>query len=343
MRDKAAVRRGISLEVTGRCNRDCLYCYNAWRGLPHTDVPLELPTEAMKGLIRRVIVEGGRRRIDFTGGEPLLRADLPELMDTARALGATVSLTTDGGLIDADIARSLARRQVAPVQVTLLSSQRAIHDALKGGPSLDATLQGVAWLRREGVPVTAAFVCTRANAEELAGVAELCVAMDISALVFNRLCTVGRAAREVARLAVGPEVIAARLREIEGLKQAWPELRFYNGLSIPTCTLRGAANAANAGVTLPAGTGSCGASGGDPAWAVGHLGGLRACTSLPTEVANLTRHTWDEAMARAAEASVHSRPVPAACAGCADLAACRGGCVASMGAPGQADPLATRD
>src|SRR4030042_2083506 len=76
---------------TFRCNLRCTYC-----NLPGLKTP-ELSPDLWKGVIDR-LSDLGCRRVSFLGGEPLLRADLPELVDRVRRRGMSGVLTSNGFL-----------------------------------------------------------------------------------------------------------------------------------------------------------------------------------------------------------------------------------------------------
>ncbi|MFH1638351.1 MAG: radical SAM protein [Candidatus Woesearchaeota archaeon] len=83
----------ITFECVSRCNMDCKFCFSKWR-----DSISELSTEKAKESIS-LLRNSGFSAINFTGGEPLLRKDLPELLAWSRKLGMTTILTTNGILL----------------------------------------------------------------------------------------------------------------------------------------------------------------------------------------------------------------------------------------------------
>jgi len=80
----------ITFECVSRCDMDCGFCFSYWRdGAP------EVGTEKAKDMIRQ-LHEQGLEAINYTGGEPLLRKDLPELLRFSKDLELTTIVTTDG-------------------------------------------------------------------------------------------------------------------------------------------------------------------------------------------------------------------------------------------------------
>ena len=122
-----ASRRRVPYSVyvgaTGRCPYRCEHCSYAGRG------GKEMSTAELIGVIRQ-IDRLGACTLGLTGGEPLERADLPELVSAAAPM-ATIVFTTGHGLDDG-VARRLAEAGVGCVTVGLESSDAAAHDAVRG-------------------------------------------------------------------------------------------------------------------------------------------------------------------------------------------------------------------
>jgi len=154
--------RSLALELTPRCNQQCLYCYNPWRREP-TGATEELSTEEICGLVDKVLEEAELEHLTLTGGEPLMRRDLFEIVDYVNGCGLSVVLISNGGLIDEKAAQMLAVRDVQYVQVTFAGPEAHIHDALCGMGSFLGASSGVTNLVAAGVPVGGSFLCTRQN------------------------------------------------------------------------------------------------------------------------------------------------------------------------------------
>jgi cyclic pyranopterin phosphate synthase len=118
--------------VTDRCNFRCRYCMpkevfgSAFRFLPRAEI---LSYEEI-GRVARAAWELGARKMRLTGGEPLLRRDLPELVAMLAALpGVEVALTTNGALL-AERAGALAAAGLSRVTVSLDSLDDAVFRAM---------------------------------------------------------------------------------------------------------------------------------------------------------------------------------------------------------------------
>ncbi len=115
----------MDLALTYRCNNNCAHCYNARpRHYP------ELTTDQWKVIIDR-LWDTAIPHIVFTGGEPTLRDDLPELIAYAEKKGQITGLNTNGRrLKDRDFLQSLVDAGLDHVQITLESHDPAIHDGM---------------------------------------------------------------------------------------------------------------------------------------------------------------------------------------------------------------------
>ena len=91
----------------------------------------------------------GCRKVHFSGGEPTLRPDLPDIMAHARRLKLRVTLTTNGTLLTRELSRQLVKAGLNSVCVSIDSPVRSVHDRMRGMPgALKQTLAGVRELRR---------------------------------------------------------------------------------------------------------------------------------------------------------------------------------------------------
>ena len=335
---KGSRRPGIlTLEVTRRCRRSCAYCYNACdasSGGPHE----ELPADRLLPLVQDALAGSRMGSVQISGGEPLLRPDVFEIVSGIRSLGANVSLATDGALIDDEVAATLARHGVAPVQPTLLSARRELHNELKGADCFDATVAAIARLRRHEIPISVAFVCTRRNYTEIQGVIELCFALGVKVVAFNRLCTAGSAAANDEQLMPTPAMVASCLDAADWANERL-DMKVSVAISLPLCVTD---TTRYTHLKL----GRCSLQGATPGFTIDPMGNVRACAVSSTNLGNLAEEPWESIMARAQTSYFEQmRAVPSACEGCADLHRCGGGCRESalsyFGDLARPDPLAS--
>jgi radical SAM protein with 4Fe4S-binding SPASM domain len=180
----------LDLALTYRCNNDCAHCYNA---RPRDFA--ELDTARWKAIIDRAW-EIGIPHIVFTGGEPTLRADLPELIAYAEAKGQITGLNTNGRrLKDPDYLRLLVRSGLDHVQITLESHDPAIHDQMVGARGAWAqTVAGVKNALDSPLYVMTNTTMLRWNAPTLAETLDFLGKLGVPTLGLNALIYSGRGA-----------------------------------------------------------------------------------------------------------------------------------------------------
>ncbi|MBN1433762.1 radical SAM protein, partial [Candidatus Fermentibacterales bacterium] len=145
-------------EITPDCNADCIYCYNVWKA-PGAGRPVPLDTRAAAGLIRKLRAEAEPAGITFTGGEPLLRDDLVELVSAASTAGIPrICIATNGVLLTPELAGRLTGAGARHFEVSLPSSDRAIYESLCGLDALTAAREAIRHAVSAGTEVSVAVM-----------------------------------------------------------------------------------------------------------------------------------------------------------------------------------------
>ena len=143
---------GLCLELTERCNNDCVHCYI--NQPDETSVrDRELPTEGVQRVLREA-AELGCLDVTMTGGEPLLRDDFAAIYECARRLGMRVRLLTNATLLTTETVELLVR--VSPLQkveVTLYGMEQGSYEAVSRVPgSFAAAWRGIERLLVAEIP-----------------------------------------------------------------------------------------------------------------------------------------------------------------------------------------------
>jgi cyclic pyranopterin phosphate synthase len=163
----------LRLSVTDRCNYRCVYCMPL-EGVPFKPHEDMLSYEDMEFIVR-VAVQMGITKIRLTGGEPLVRKGVPDLVALIRATPGIhgVSLTTNGALLP-QFAEVLKAKGLDRVNISLDSLDPERYRLLTRGGSLEAALAGVeAALRFDLSPVKLNVVMMRELVPELPAFVEL--------------------------------------------------------------------------------------------------------------------------------------------------------------------------
>jgi radical SAM protein with 4Fe4S-binding SPASM domain len=133
----------VKLKIMFGCNLRCAMC-NHWRETRPPPLPISHYMEALSEL-----AELGCRKIHISGGEPLLRPQVPELIAHATELGIRATLTTNGTLLDKTTAKALVTAGLRGVNISLDSPQRKIHEQVRGvSGAWKKTTRAIEHLRR---------------------------------------------------------------------------------------------------------------------------------------------------------------------------------------------------
>ncbi len=163
--------REVWLHVTDRCNLACRHCLVS-SGPGGAE---GIPSDRLLGLVRQAC-DLGADTFYFTGGEPLLRQDMPDLLrEVTCNYGATAVVLTNGTLMDGELAACLAAlpRERLYLQVSLDGSCAERNDAVRSPGSFDGAVRGIKAARAVGLNVTVASVVLRQNLDDLGPLAEL--------------------------------------------------------------------------------------------------------------------------------------------------------------------------
>ncbi|HNT26095.1 MAG TPA: radical SAM protein [Anaerolineales bacterium] len=316
--------QSLIFEVTQRCNHACLHCYNVWQGedSPHPPYPRgELDTSQTLALIAKALDEVDCHHVTLTGGEPLLRRDLPELLTFLKTRQVQTTVISNGRLLDEPTVVKLLECGAGLFELPLLSHQRATHDQLSGAPGAwDAVLAGMANLRLHRGQFAVAFVATRLNIEHLYPTLRLASAFGARAVMFNRFNPGGRGRQNLDLLLPNPEQVRQALQTANA---AAAELRLPIACSIPIqpCLVD----------TRPytnLGFGYCAAGGERAYYTLDPLGNLRPCNHSDLILGSLLEERFAELTAPA-RMQAFTQAIPAYCAGCERRTQCQGGCKAA--------------
>ncbi len=174
--------------VTRGCNLRCVHCYAHATGAATPD---ELTTAEGKRLIDDLAAYGAPVLL-FSGGEPLVRKDLPELADYAVQKGMRAVISTNGTLITAELAKTLKKIGLSYVGISL-DGMRSVNDKFRGVPgAFDKAMEGIDNCKRAGIKVGLRFTISRANVAEVPRIFDLLEEKDIPRVCFYHLVYAGR-------------------------------------------------------------------------------------------------------------------------------------------------------
>jgi radical SAM protein len=165
-------------EVTQSCDLACKHCRAAAQPIAHPD---ELTNAEGKALIDQISAMGVPIFV-FTGGDPLKRKDVYELIRYAADKGVQVALTPSATpLLTREAIFKLKEAGLVRLGISLDGSTPEIHDAFRGLPGAYArTIQAIEWANEAGIPIQVHTTISRHNAHDLDG---LCALFEKLAIV----------------------------------------------------------------------------------------------------------------------------------------------------------------
>jgi len=157
----------INFEITNRCNHGCYFCSAELRKYCRKD----LPTRDIIRIISKIANEDVYS-VFLTGGEPLLRKDLPLIIKECLDYGINVSLSTNGVMADEKTSKLVASAGLEEIQVSI-HAPNEIHDKMVGVEgAIEGALKGLKNLIEAGFSVIVAAVPTKMNHPLLPELAE---------------------------------------------------------------------------------------------------------------------------------------------------------------------------
>ena len=174
--------------ITRRCNLKCVHCYAQADDREFSD---ELSTAQGRTLLDD-LARFGVPVILFSGGEPLVRKDLPELAAYAVKKGMRAVISTNGTLITPKAARNLKEIGLSYVGISL-DGMQAVNDRFRGVKgAFNSALEGIRNCQTAGIKVGLRFTINKFNVAEIPAIFDLLEDMDIPRVCFYHLVYAGR-------------------------------------------------------------------------------------------------------------------------------------------------------
>jgi radical SAM protein with 4Fe4S-binding SPASM domain len=178
---EACIPLEVALELTHHCNFRCSHCY-----IPDFQAPDLLTTDRIMGLLDE-LVDLGTLFLTLTGGEFLLRKDWIDIARRARRLGFSLTLLTNGALIDEEVADQFAEVQAA-VGISFYANDREVFESItrKRG-SFDATLRGIELVKDRGLTLELTTPVMTLNRDSYRGAIEFAESIGATGNSFSKI------------------------------------------------------------------------------------------------------------------------------------------------------------
>jgi radical SAM protein with 4Fe4S-binding SPASM domain len=237
-------------EVTSRCNLSCEHCH-ARAGEEET--ANELTTEDGKRLvIDRLAEVPDFRSLVFSGGEPLVREDLFELVAHSKRRGFSPIIATNATLITPDVARRLKRSGALGIAASIDSMRDSVHDAFRSRVgALRLAKDGIANASAEGMYVQINITASKINKSEIPDIIGFADELRAHVILLYQFIPSGRGAENQALELTAEEFreeiqrAGAMQRDIHpviapvGLPEYWALLNMSNNGGETSDVLRG--------------------------------------------------------------------------------------------------------
>ena len=301
------------IALTYRCQNRCAFCYASApdRG---RKVP-EMSTAEVLSVIDKIVDQAHVPSLSFTGGEPTLRRDLPELVAYGRSRGMWMNLITNGIRCARPVlVQALAQSGLDSAQVSLEAGDAETHDRVVGRRgAFERTVAGIRTLRAAGIRVHTNTTINELNRAGLHALIDLVADLGSEHLSMNMVIRTGDAVGQpdIGYTDIGPLVLALKQHAEDcGLRFVW-----YS--PVPFCLFNPAAY----------GLGSPSCSAADGLLSIAPDGGVLPCSSFAQGVGNLLYEDFDTVWnRRAAKYWRNKEFLPPGCRGCEYAALCCGAC-----------------
>ncbi len=285
----------LAINLTRRCNLNCSHCYLDAETLQHGSEG-ELTTTEVEQLLDQVAERSTDTMVVLTGGEPLLRKDLEQLVAHGSRLGLSIVIGTNGVLLNEKRVQALKAAGAMGAGISVDSLDPGFHDRFRGCPgSWEKTLAGMDACRKHGLPFQVHFSITEGNAAELEGMIDFTKSVGAHLLnIFFLVCT-GRGEKMSD---ITPQRYEEALNRIIEAQQQHPDL-MIRARCAPHYKRIAYQHDPNSPVTRATGYEGGGCIAGTHYCRITSEGGVTACPYIPDEEGNIRQQPfidiWDHA------------------------------------------------
>lgn len=167
--DKSDVLKLVNaeIEITNRCNLKCLYCYaesNTITNDKSDDYWVNKLNELHKN---------GLRSVTFSGGEPFIRKNFLNLLESIKDK-FIITINTNGTLLDLEIIKRLETFDIKCLQISLDSLEESYHDKMRGSGTWKKVMKNLQILKYCGIPIRISATITSENQDQIDKLRDFC-------------------------------------------------------------------------------------------------------------------------------------------------------------------------
>ncbi len=303
--------------LTYRCNLACNFCYAGCNCTKKKNGSGEMTTKQIKEIIRRVFEQAKVPSISFTGGEPTLVKELPELVSYAKKLGFRVNLISNGTQIDKERARRLADSGLDSAQISIEATTEALHEKIVQRKGVfQKSINSVKMLRECGIHTHTNTTLSQMNREDASNLpAFVNDELGCDRFSMNLIIPCGTAAIN-DELVIPYSEVGEIINHIQVLsKKEQVEFMWYS--PVPMCFFN----------TVSHGLGNKGCSACDGLLSISPKGEILPCSSYEEPVGNLLEQDFNTIW-QSDKAKLFRKKglAPEVCRSCSNFYICNGCC-----------------
>ncbi|MBN2711174.1 MAG: radical SAM protein [Planctomycetes bacterium] len=190
----------LGWHITSRCNLSCKHCLRRTPGQATKDLGREECLAILESFLQFTESNDRSASIQFSGGNPLLRDDFPELLEKAakakrRGIVKRIQILGNPETLDAATISHLKECDIDDITISMDGLEET-NDRMRGKGNFKAALNGIRNLMKAGVPTSMKFTLVRDNAEELKEVIKLALGEGINHIGIGHLILAGGAIEE---------------------------------------------------------------------------------------------------------------------------------------------------
>ncbi len=295
-----------------------MYCYNVWKHCK--DYPRGTASlDDIKRMIIKLKQETKVKYISLSGGEPLLRKDVPEIIGFIRENDIACNLITNGTLLNEQNIPNLIDVGVGLFELPLLSSKRDVQDHLMRACTHEKVIESISLIREHGGRVVPAIVGTKINLPDLRETIELAFALGVEGIMFNRFNPGGEGLNFINELLPSVEELRTSLDTLNNAAEEY-NLFVSSQIPIPPCLI-------DMSKYPRIKHGYCPLGNNDSYFTIDPIGNVRMCNHSEKIIGNLYSGSISE-IQKSGILENYINIYSKTCAECKDKLTCKGSCKA---------------
>ncbi len=303
------------LAVTSKCNLRCSFCYAGINCNAKTKSK-DLSENQLKKLLGKIRNEAKVPSVSFTGGEPMLRKDIYNLITFAKESGMRTNLISNGTLIDPEAAEKLKKAGLDTAQISIEAPDSEIHDYICGVKgSFEKSVNAIKFLKENNIHVHGNTTLSAQNADVAHELPAFFKKMGMDRFSMNLVIPVG-SVTENSSISLSYSEASEYIQTIqkESVKNGI-EFMWYSPVPLKIFN------------TITAGLGNKGCAACDGLLSVDSTGNILPCSSWNEPVGNLLQKPFSEIWNSTRATYIRNkREAPSECEGCDNFAVCQGAC-----------------